>query len=402
MNASGNESLSQEEHKLCSHDVRQKKPIKVVVLGTRGFPHVQGGVERYCEQLYPRLVNFGCDVTVFTRTPYIPRENRTGSWKGVKFVHLWCPRYKSMETIAHTFYGVLRAIFESPDIVHIHCVGPSLVTPIAKLLGMKVVMTHQGPDYMRKKWGKVARHALRLGETLGVRFSDRIIVVSKGIQQHVKDVFGRNTDYVPNGVSAPTYIAPGNTLRKWQLEPRNYAFTATRFVPEKGLHDLINAYKLISNASFKLVIAGDADHESDYSKSIRCLASETEGVVITGFQSGENLAELFSNAGFFVLPSYFEGLPLALLEALSYGLPVAVSDIPQHREVPLDNRSYFPVGNVRALADLMTNTYKRGISEFDKESYKTLCRKTYDWDTIAAKVFDIYKAVCINRNNVLK
>ncbi len=367
--------------------------LKIAVLGTRGFPEVQGGVEKHCEELYPRLAGLGCDVTVFTRTPYIPKEKRKGQWRGVKFTHLGCMRTQSLEAVTHTFLGIIKARKLSPDILHIHAIGPSLLSPLAKLTGLKVVVTHHGPDYERDKWGSFAKFMLRKGEMLGVLYSDGIIAISRGIKELVKDKYGREAVFIPNGVNNSSRVPPGTELRRWGLEAGGYVFTACRFVPEKGLGDLIEAYRGVEDPPFKLVIAGDADHETDYSRGLKRLASETGGVVLTGFVTGERLAELFSNAGLFVLPSYYEGLPITLLEALSYALPVMVSDIPQHREVPLSEFRYFEKGNVRALSRALVEGLSRSITEAERQRYLSLVKTDYNWDTIASKTLQVYREV---------
>ncbi len=369
------------------------KELKIAVLGTRGFPDVQGGVEKHCEELYPRLAALGCDVTVFSRTPYIPRENRKGQWRGVKIVPLWCLRTQSLEAVTHTFLGVLKARKLTPDILHIHSVGPSLLAPLARLSGMKVVMTHHGPDYLRTKWGRVARMTLRQGERCGVLYSDNVIAISRGIKELVKFKYGTEAAFIPNGVNNSSLVPPGTELMRWGLQAKGYVFTACRFVPEKGLHDLIEAYRGIERPPFKLVIAGDADHETDYSRKLKRLAYRTEGVVLPGFVSGKRLAELFSNAGLFVLPSYYEGLPIALLEALSYGLPVIVSDIPQHREVPLSEFRYFERGNVKVLSRALPEGFSRSITEDERQRYLSLVKSVYNWDSIASKTLQVYREV---------
>ena len=367
--------------------------MKIAVLGTRGFPNIQGGVERHCQELYPRLVRLGCNVTVFTRTPYLPEKERLADWKGVNLIPLWCPKKKSSETLAHTLLGSFRTKILSPDILHIHAVGPALLVPLLKALGLKIVMTHHGPDYERAKWGKIAKLVLRQGEKFGVLNSDGLITISQVVKAFIQRKYGKDAIFIPNGVNIPSFIPSGNELTRWQLEPRNYIFTACRFVPEKGLHDLIAAYRRIENPPFRLVIAGDADHETDYSRRLKKCASETKGVILTGFITGERLGELFSNAGLFVLPSYYEGLPIVLLEALSYGLPVLVSDIPQHREIPLSDFRYFTAGNITMLYEALKETFSKGISEAEKERYLALLKESYSWDTIAAKTFEIYRRV---------
>lgn len=368
--------------------------IKVFVLGTRGFPNVQGGVEKHCEELYPKLIKFGVDVTVFTRTPYIPVTKRLKEREGIKFIHLWCPKKKSLEAIIHTFSGVIVSIFRFPDILHIHAIGPALLIPVAKFFGLKVVMTHHGPDYERQKWGKFAKVVLRIGEFLGTKFADKVIVISKEIRKMLENKhFRRKLMVIPNGVNLPEILPPGDTLKKYNLEPKKYIFTACRFVPEKGLHDLIAAYQQIRNPEFKLVIAGDADHETEYSRSIKKMAKKIEGLILTGFISGKPLYELYSNAGLFVLPSYYEGLPIALLEAISYSLPVLVSDIPQNREIPLPDFRYFKLGDATMLSQKMVEMSEIRISNGEKEKQRKLLSQNYNWDKIAGQTFHVYKEV---------
>ena len=192
-------------------------------------------------------------------------------------------------------------------------------------------------------------------------------------------------------------MPPGETLRKYGLKQKKYIFTACRFVPEKGLHDLISAYQKINNPEYNLVIAGDADHETFYSRRIKSKAKENKMIVLTGFLYGSSLKELYSNAGLFVLPSYFEGLPITLLEAMSFGLPVLVSDIPQLREVELPEYRYFPVGNSDKLAEKIEELMRRQISEEEKKNQFKILREKYDWDDIASKTLAVYKS-CLKKS----
>ena len=368
--------------------------MKVFVLGTRGFPNVQGGVEKHCEELFPRLAKLGCDITVFTRTPYISPEKRLKEWKGIKFIHLWCPRKKSFEAIIHTFISSIICIIKKPDIAHFHNMGPAICLPLVKLWGIKTVFTYHSANYYHQKWGKFAKIILRFGEFLGIKFADKIIMISKATKRFLKKKYKReDLKFISNGVNLPEILLSRKTLRKYNLEPGKFVFIACRFVPEKGLHDLINAYGKIEHPVFKLVIAGDADHETEYSRGIKKMAGETEGVVLTGFIAGEPLQELFSNAGLFVLPSYYEGLPIALLEAMSYGLPVLVSDIPQNREVHLPDFRYFSAGDVEKLSVKIVELMKQGISEEEKKQQAEILINEYNWEDIARKTFEVYESI---------
>ncbi len=376
-------------------------PIKVFVIGIRGFPGVAGGVETHCEQLYPRLVRMGMDVTVFTRTPYIRRESRRAKWRGVKFINIWTPKNQHLEAIIHTFLGVVTARFHSPDVLHFHAIGPSLLVPLAKALGMKVVVTDHGPDYLRAKWGKVSRKVLELGEVMAARFADKIIVISSGIRDLIRSKYGRrDLCLIPNGVNPPRPVPPGPTLERFALQPGGYVLSACRFVPEKGLLDLIAAYQSLDHPGFKLVLAGGADHENECSRAIAAAGRRDDRIVLPGFLSGPPLAELFAHAGLFVLPSYYEGLPIALLEALSYGLPVLVSGIPPHREVPLPEERYFPAGDTRRLAEKMRDLFSRGITEEEKSRQRKLLEGTYNWDRIAEQTREVYRLLVGDRRSL--
>lgn len=364
-----------------------KLPLRVAVLGTRGIPDVMGGVETHCQALYPRLAAKGHRITLFARRGYV-HNSQSYDFEGVKVVPLWTPRIKSLEAIIHTTIGVFQVFRNRShfDLLHIHAIGPSLLIPLARFLGLKVVMTHHGPDYDRQKWGRVAKRMLRLGEMLGCRFAHRVICVSRHITHTIENRFRIECAYIPNGVILPELIPSGEKLRGWGLMSRKYILAVGRFVPEKGFHDLVNAFRTVGT-DWKLVIAGDADHEDEYCRSLRALAKQDPRIVLTGFVRGRDLAELYSNAGLFVLPSYHEGLPIALLEALSYNLPVLSSDIPANKEL-VPSECVFPVGNVDVLHDRMEMyiTYQAPTNN----NSRNIIVSEYNWDDIADKTEALY------------
>ncbi|MFH1902586.1 MAG: glycosyltransferase family 4 protein [Candidatus Omnitrophota bacterium] len=367
--------------------------IKVLVLGTRGFPGVPGGVEKHCEELYPRLARMGCEVTVAARSPYICGSQRVLEWKGVRFLYLWSPRHKHLEAFVHTFFGLICGRLRSPVIVHFHGIGPSLLVPLARLMGLKVVVTHHGPDYRRQKWNCFARFVLKAGEWSALRFAAEVIVVSRWIARDLAKRYGRikKVHIISNGVEPGRLVSPGETLKKYGLEPGKYFFTACRFVPEKGLVDLIAAYRKVKDSDLKLVIAGGADHQDGYGRKIERLSRETPGAVLTGKISGRSLAELYSNAGLFILPSYYEGLSIALLEAMGYGVPVLASDIQANRAVALPEVRFFPAGDVEALFRKMTELLAQGITDEEKSSWRETIARDYDWNKTAEDTLLVYK-----------
>lgn len=367
--------------------------MKIVVIGTRGIPGIMGGVETHCEELYPRIAALGHDVTVIRRRPYVTDANSQPEFRGVHLVDLYAPRRKSIEAIVHTLLAVFKARRLRPDILHVHAAGPWLMVPLARLLGMRVVATSHGPEYDRAKWGRLAKAVLRAGERAGARWAHRIIVISPTIAGIMADKYGRtDTSLIFNGVNPPSIPATDDYIRSLGLEPRRYVTAIGRFVPEKNFHLLIEAFRgsQLAKQGYKLAIAGDADHPDEYSEALKRRAREA-GAVLTGFIKGDPLAQLMHNAALFVLPSSHEGLPISLLEAMSYGLDVLVSDIPACRLPQLEPSDLFhlhaddaqSVEALRAALDAKAGAVRTGGRTYDLSPY--------DWDTIAAQTLEAYR-----------
>jgi glycosyltransferase involved in cell wall biosynthesis len=365
--------------------------LRIMMLGLRGIPSVQGGVETHCENLSVLLAKRNCEVTIIARSPYQPVE--VGSiWKNVKIVTLWTPKLIGLEAIVHTFLGVLYAAIKRPDILHIHAIGPAIMTPLARLLGLKVVVTHHGPDYDRQKWGGFGRFILKLGEHWGMRYSNKRIVISKVIDSLVKSKYNQESELIPNGVTLPVIPDSTDILDKFGLTRKRYVLLVSRLVPEKRHLDLIAAFKQAIIPDWKLVLVGNAEHPNDYQIDLAEKAAEA-GVVMTGFQRGLALQELFANAGLFVLPSSHEGLPIVLLEALSYGLPVLASDIPANLEVGLPAEHYFPLGDIKALAEGIRHWCLSGLATNASEDIKNWVTEKYDWRMVTEKTLQLYNKI---------
>ncbi len=362
--------------------------MRIFVTGTRGIPDIPGGVEKHCQELYPLIAAMGHEVFLATRRPYV--YDPQAEWNGVRLVHTFCPRSKSLEAIVHTLTAVLKARRLRPDLIHIHAVGPGLLVPFARMLGLRVVVTNHGPDYNRQKWGRPARVMLRLGEFFGGRFSNGVIVISKEIKEIVSKRCGREAFIVYNGVPAPAKTSSIAYLQEVGLLPGTYILAVARLVPEKGLHDLIGAFKKI-DTDFKLVIAGEADHETEYSHRLKVEAREDDRIIMPGYVTGERLNQLYSHARLFVLPSYHEGLPIALLEALSYGLHPLISDISANKEVGLNEKFYFTCGDVLSLQNKISTCIENPIDDSEKNALQLMVAKNYNWSQIAEQTVGIYE-----------
>ena len=362
--------------------------MKIVVTGLRGIPGIMGGVETHCEELYPRIVDENHEVIVICRSGYVPNEADGSVYKGVKLACLRTLPGKHLEAFTHTLVAVCYAKKLKADIVHIHAVGPSLMAPLAKILGMKVVVTHHGPDYDRQKWGKLSKGVLRLGEKMGATYANNVIVISQHIRKIVNSKYPKqdNVSLIHNGVKLQCALPNVDYIHSLGLEPNKYVLAGGRFVKEKGFDVLINAFSKINLKDVTLVIAGDADHEDDYSRSLKDLAKKHH-VMLTGFIGKEQLAQLYHHARLFVLPSFHEGLPIALLEAMNCGCDVLVSDIPANMEVGLPDEDYFKCGNERDLTTKLNDKLSNSTSSHEYDMTK------YDWDIIAQQTKKVYESI---------
>lgn len=362
--------------------------MKVIVLGLRTLSGTAGGVESHCAHLYPFVAAADVEVEVIVRTPYEVAKSPYVR-DALVIRGIWSPRKSGLEAMLHTFLGVFYAAWHRPDILHLHAIGPAVFTPLARLLGLKVVVTHHGFDYLRPKWGPFARFVLKTGERMAMRFATKVISVSRSAAEQLESQYHREVATIPNGVPV---MYPGGSqtiLRQLGIEPRRYVLHVGRVTAEKRQDDLIRAFSTAALRGWKLVIVGDAAGTDPYSLRLREMAN-ANGVVLAGFRDGEELCALLNNAGCFALPSTVEGFSIALLEALSAGCPVVASDIPANHEIELPGACYFPVGDIRALADALIKV-PLVIPPETWEAIRAQVREKYDWSKIAIRLVELYR-----------
>ena len=373
---------------------RRARRLRIMVLGLRGIIDVQGGIETHARRLYPLLARLGCDVEIVQRSAYYPRDRRRQEWRRLALTYLWSPRTRIVETAVHTLLGVFYAAFKRPDVLHIHAVGPGLLAPLARLFGLRVVVTHHGADYEREKWGPLAKAILRTGERLGIGFAHRQIVVSPVLKRAVETRYGIGATLIPNGAPLATPRLTRHTLRRFDLEAGRYVLCVARLDPGKRQHDLIAAFKAARPEGWKLAIVGQIEEGDRYCQEIVAQAAGDAAIVLTGYQSGPPLHELYSHAGLFVLPSAGEGHPIALLEAAVYEVPLLASAIPANLALPLPRDWYFPVGDTQALADkLRVMTQHRAAAPAEMRALHAAVRANYSWRKAAERTRSVYRYV---------
>ena len=362
----------------------RKRRLRIAFIGGRGVISKYSGIETYYEEVGKRLAEMGHEVTVYCRNYFTPdlREHN-----GMRLVRLPTIRSKHFETVIHTFLSTLHALFGGYDMVHYHALGPALFSFVPRALGVKTVVTVQGLDWQRKKWGQLASGALRAGERASASFPNGTMVVSKVLQKRYRKEHGVEAFYLPNGGVLRDRAAPRKIL-EWGLEPRRYLLFLGRFSPEKGCHLLVNAFEEL-NTDVKLVMAGASSYCDDYSRELRMHASDR--VKMLGWVSGEILDELLTNCMIFVLPSDLEGLSLALLDAMGAGLCVLTSDVAENREV-VDGAGFtFRRGDAEDLADRLRYLIANpAIREAAGRIARRRIEEHYQWEGIASEIERAY------------
>lgn len=363
--------------------------MKIMVLGMRALPGVAGGVESHCEGLYPQIARIGIDVEVLVRSPYAGPVRMT-HWQGIRIQRIWSPRKSGLETIVHTLAGVLYAATQRPDVLHLHSVGPAIFTPLARLLGLRVVVTHHAPDYLQAKWGTIGKWILRTGERMAMRYAHEVISVSRHGATRLEGVYGRKVTLIRSGVPAIDPTDACSIVEELGLERGRYVLHVGRAIPDKRQDDLIRAFARCNLPGWKLVLTGDFSGDDEYSTNIRQIAAGQPDVVLAGFRSGTELHSLFTNAGCFALPSALEGLPIALLEALSAGCAVVCSNIPAHHEIELPAECYFEVGDIQGMARALS-TIRDSVPSGVWVELRNRVRAEYNWSRIAEQTVSLYR-----------
>ena len=358
--------------------------MRIAYIGLRGVPARYSGIERAVEEIGSRLVGMGHDVTVYCMDSAYAKH--ISEYKGMYLRYVRTIPSNNLEMLSYSVISTLISSFKSYDIVHFHALGPAVMSFMPRFIGRRTVVTVHGLDWKREKWGPVASAYLRFGERASFLFPHSTIVVSRSLQKYFKSTYCKDTIYIPNGVPLGTR-RPLLELKKMGIEEGGYLLFVGRLTPEKNVHQLIQAYRGLST-KLKLLIVGSPSHLGSYLSTLQALADNDARIVFTGPQYGEVLAELFSNAGLFILPSALEGLPIALLEAMSFGTPTLVSDIPENLEVTENEAEIcgfaFKVGNIENLRNTLESLLEQdGLLKLIGSKGQLLVENKYNWDNIA-------------------
>ncbi|WP_368091830.1 glycosyltransferase family 4 protein [Bifidobacterium angulatum] len=380
--------------------------MKIAFIGHKRIPSREGGIEIVVDELATRMVDRGHQVIAYNRSGHnvagsefdgvANGHGKRFSYHGVNVVSVPTIEGKGLAALSSSFFATLQAIKAKPDVIHYHAEGPCVMLRLAHWAGIRTVATIHGLDWQRAKWGKFASMYLKLGERTAARCADEVIVLSRGVQEYFQRTYGRSTRLIPNGIEPVESVAADLIAKKWGLAKGSYVLFLGRIVPEKGVHYLIDAFKRLDTGK-RLVIAGGASDSAEYYESVRKAAGSDPRIVLAGFTQGAELAELYSNAYAYVLPSDLEGMPMSLLEALSYGNCCLTSDIPECADVLKGENGVmhgvtFRQGDVDDLAARLRELldHPDTVAAFGKDAAAYVTGR-YNWDKVVQATLKLYR-----------
>lgn len=371
--------------------------LRIAMFGHKRVPSREGGIEIAVEELAVRMVSLGYDVTCYNRSGHHVSGSefdapKAKQWRGINIKYVPTIRRKGLSAVSASFFAALSSALGRYDVVHIHAEGPAYFSWIPKLLGKRVITEVHGLDWQRAKWGSgIGSRFIKKGEQNAVKYSDQIVVLSSNTQKYFQDVYGRKTVVIPNGITRPVRREANIITREYGLKKDQYILFLSRLVKEKGADYLIEAHKQLETEK-KLVIAGGTSDSEEYVKRLKEACIGYERILFVGFVSGEKLQELYSNAYIYVLPSDLEGMPIALLEAMSYGNCCVVSDISECTEVVEDKAVIFEKSNAEDLREKLQRLCDnpQEVEMYKRCSADYICRK-YNWDEVVGQMLALYE-----------
>ena len=373
-----------------------EKDLRIAVFGQKRLSR-EGGVEIVVKELCTRMAQQGCQVTCYNRSghhvsgaEYDDIDNT--NYEGIRQKCVPTIEKKGLAAVSASAFAALYSAFGKYDVVHIHAEGPAFFSWLPKMFGKRVVVTIHGVDWQREKWQSgFGSKFIRQGEKNAVKYADEIIVLSKGVQDYFKETYGRETHFIPNGVNRPQIRKANLITEKFGLKKDSYILFLGRLVPEKGIRYLVEAFKNVKTDK-KLVIAGGSSDTDPFMEELKGLAKDDERILFTGFVQGAMLDELYSNAYIYTLPSDLEGMPLSLLEAMSYGNCCLVSDIPECAEVVEDKALIFKKADVQDLQEKLQDAcdHPQKVEAYKKQAADFICEK-YNWDEVVKETMKLYR-----------
>jgi glycosyltransferase involved in cell wall biosynthesis len=347
----------------------------ILVVGVRGIPEVEGGAEKHAERLFPLIASRGWKICIAGMKPFIQaRQYRS--------VSLWRAPTPAFLDGYRWFYAIstlMKAIRMRPDIVHFAGLESALLLRAYKLIGCKVVVRY-GADCHARPWNGPRNWAMLCAQ-YQLRWADSIIAVTPALAKKLRaSGVTRNIHVIGNALDRPEDFPEGQSAPV----SGNYILFVGQISQKKNIHSLIAAFRVFakSHPDMQLVIVGEWDRNTGR-KEIEALGEDR--IVMLGSLTRSALAPLYRGARFFVNPSIREGHSNTLLEAISLGCPVLLSDLPENRDLRLNAKHYFSPGNIRSMISALNR------ANANPDAFRVAANRYPQWEAVADRTIDVYE-----------
>lgn len=304
--------------------------MKIAFIGGRTFLHPDG-IATFMYNLATELVKMGHECIVYQESDHNGEE-----WvNGFKVVHQKSTKSAAFNKIGLGVKSTFNAIFkqEGVDIVHYNCGGPAFLSSMwARLFGKKVLLQTHGLEFQRTKYSPMWQKILKVYFASHCIRHKNITVCSTEQKEYIKQHFGKNTTVITGGVNLPGEPQVSNVLERFGIHPNNYIVFMGRLVQDKNPDCLIKGFMNSNHGNKQLVVCGCAAPGSVYEQHLHEIAKDCPNVIFTGAIFGADKDVILRNSWAYCLPSTLEGLPISLLEGMSYGKVCIASNIPANRE----------------------------------------------------------------------
>jgi glycosyltransferase involved in cell wall biosynthesis len=353
--------------------------MRIAITGFRGIPARYGGFETFVEELAPRLVQKGHEVTVYARSHIVDYKEKY--YRGVRLVRLPTIRHKYLDTVAHTFLSVIHCVFQNYDVILMVNAANSPFALIPRLSGKKVVLNVDGIERLRKKWNWLGKGYYRIGEFLATRLPNRIVSDAMVMKKYYLDKYNKESTMIPYGAMVGR-VSSLKSVERFNLKPKSYILYVSRLEPENNAHIVIEAFKRVDTDK-KLVILGDAPYADTYKKYVKKIASADERIIFTGFVFGEGYKQFQSHAYCYVQATEVGGTHPALVEAMAFGNGVVVNGTPENIEVVGDAGLVYKKNDVESLRDKLQYLvdHEDICSSFGQKAQER-AREKYSWGMV--------------------
>jgi len=316
----------------------------ILVVGARGIPGIEGGAEKHAECVFSRFAANGYDVTLLGTRQAI----KCAEYRGVKLVGIPTIRLANTDKLIYHFLCFVYALADRPKLVHLQGLNSGIFLFLYKLFGMKVVMRYASADHQYAKWGIIGRIGFKLCERQ-VILADHVITVSRKYRRDLSVRYGlKSVSFIPNGMDdAEVTDAARRYWTELGLAGKRYVLSVGRLTVDKGYADIIAAMERLGRPDVELVIVGGPDG-TNFHEHLKAIGGRKTHIL--GRLDRRLLSLLYKHCSAYVCASAHEGLSNSILEAIAFGSPLVVSDIPANREMSLAEHCYFRRGDIGALA----------------------------------------------------